>query len=62
LEYALTTGPHIERFLFLERLTPVASNPGRMGVNSAICLLLAASCVWVLGRAGTARSYNGAVA
>ena len=62
LEYALDTDLHIDQFLAVDRLTPAQSHPGRMGVNSAICLLLSAACLWLLGRPGNRQRHNAAVA
>jgi PAS domain S-box-containing protein len=62
LEYLLDIDLRIDQFLAADRITPAQSFPGRMGINSAICLLLSAFCVWLLGWAGTGRTYSAAVA
>lgn len=62
LEYVFHTDLRIDQLLVADRITPAQSFPGRMGVNSAICLLLSASCVWLLGWRRTGRTYSGALA
>ncbi len=62
LEYAIDTDLRIDQLLFADHITPAQGHPGRMGVNSAICLLLSTSCVWILGRPKTGAADNALVA
>jgi PAS domain S-box-containing protein len=50
LEYAFALDLRIDQLFFADLLTPAQGYPGRMGVHSAICMLLSASGVWILGQ------------
>jgi PAS domain S-box-containing protein len=62
LQYAFDTDLRIDQLLLADDLTPPANHPGRMGVNSAICLLFSALGAWILGRPRPGPTHNAAVA
>ncbi|RFC43348.1 MAG: Bacteriophytochrome/PAS domain-containing protein [Verrucomicrobia bacterium] len=62
LEYVFGVNLRIDELLVVDFLTARDAFPGRMGVNGAICQLLASVALWILGRPGAKGSSNATVA
>ena len=62
LEYVFGVNLRVDELLAVDFLTPRDAFPGRMGVNGAICLLLASVALWILGRPAAKGSSNATVA
>ena len=55
-EYATGWNPGLDELLFRDPGTVATSHPGRMAPNSAICFMLTAAALWLMGRSpGKAR-------
>ena len=58
VEYATGWNPGIDELLWRDTSTVATSHPGRMAPNAAICFVLTAASLWLMGRpAGNARRH-----